>query len=422
MLRSRFWLIIAAVTLLSACGPGTPEPTPTPTPSPTPIPTPTVTPTPTRVPNCPAPNPDAAWVAPPDFGGYPAAISAFLNVGGTADALWTILTNASSINAQFGGVWSVDLTGDGDPETIASIFDPLGEVFGPVPTGMLLIYGCVERTAPLLYRDTGPSMPQARRIGDLVGAGRGGQVATVHSECGAHTCFDTLDVLGWDGSGFASLMGERLQMPYPTYTLENLDPDPALEIRARSGQIASVGAGPQRTTVEIWDWNGAQYVKVSLAIAPPEYRIHLVHDADDLLLSANITGAIALYNRVVADDSLKDWQVEVGVAKPVDRANLTAYALYRIMIANARLGDVASAQTALDRLSADFPAGEPGREYQQLAQVFWSKYVEANDLSAACLAANRHANNDTDAIDGLNAFGYANRQYVAADMCPFVGP
>ena len=58
---------------------------------------------------------------------------------------------------------------------------------------------------------------------------------------------------------------------------------------------------------------------------------------------------------------------------------------------------------------------------QQLAQVFWAKYQETSHLSAACLVANEHANNETDVLDGLNAFGYANRQYVAADMCPFVG-
>jgi hypothetical protein len=87
-----------------------------------------------------------------------------------------------------------------------------------------------------------------------------------------------------------------------------------------------------------------------------------------------------------------------------------------------RLGDVTAAQAAFDRLSADFPAGAPGHEYQQLAQVFWANYQETSNLSAACIAANAHANETTDAIDGLNAFGYANREYVANDMCPFVGP
>lgn len=421
MLRLRFWLLLATAMALSACGPRVPPPTPTPAPTATPVPTPTLTPTPTRIPNCPPPDSDAAWIAPPDFAGYPHAIGSFLNAGGTADALRRLLSSASSTSAQFGGVWAYDLTGDGDAETIVSIYDPLGPVFGPVPGGMLLIYGCVGRAAPLLYQDAGQPMLLVKRIDDFIGAGRGGEVMASRSECGAYTCFDTLDVLGWDGAQFVSLMGGRLQMPSPNYSLANLDGDAAQEIQAVSGMIASVGAGPQRTITQTWDWNGAQYVKVSQAVSPPAYRIHLVHDADDELLNGNLAGAIEMYNRVISDDALKDWLFEVGVARPEDRANLTAYAWYRIMLAQARLGEAASAQAAFDRLSVDFPAGAPGGEYRELAQAFWSRYQESGDLGAACRAANAHANDDTDAIDGLNAFGYANRQYVAADMCPFTG-
>jgi hypothetical protein len=421
--RSRLWLLAALALTLSACGPREPEPTPTPSPTATPIPTPTLTPTPTRVPReaCPSPDPNAAWAAPAEFSGYTAAIGGFLNAGGSADTLRTFLSNASSISAQFGGVWSFDLTGDGDAETIVSIYDPLGRVFGPVPDGMLLIYGCLERAALLLYQDAGQPMLLVERIDDFIGAGRGGELMTNRSECGAHTCFDTLDVLGWDGAQFVSLMGGQLQMPSPDYTLTNLDDDGAQEIRAVSGMIASVGAGPQRIFTETWDWNGAQYVKVNEVVSPPAYRIHLVHDADDRLRQGHLTEAIELYNQVITDEALKDWLLELGVAKPQDRANLTAYAWYRMMLANVRLGDAGAAQAAFDRLSADFPAGAPGDAYRALAQVFWSSYQETGDLSAACLAANRLANDDTDAIDGLNAFGYANRQYVAADMCPFVG-
>ena len=428
MSQKALWLLIAAAWLVSACAPRIPEPTSTPAPSPTSTPAPTATatatptPTPTRAPNCPPPDPIAAWIAPPEFGGYPAAISGFLNSGGSADALRTILTNASSIGAQFGGVWPFDLTGDGDPETIVSIYDPLGEVYGPVPSGLLLVYGCADQLALLLYQDAGPPMPQVARMADLVGAGRAGEIAVVHSDCGAHTCFDTLDVLGWDGAGFVSLMGDRLQMPYPTYTFVDLDGDPALEIQAVSGQIASAGAGPQRTVTETWDWNGLQYVKAGESVSPPEYRIHAVHDADVLLLSGDLAGAISLYSRVINDETLRDWLLEIGVKEPPDRANLTAYAWYRIMLAHVWSGDDSSAQAAFDQLSADFPADAPGHEYQELAQVFWSKYQETNGLGQACLAANAQANNETDAIDGLNAFGYANRQYLAIDMCPFTVP
>ena len=265
-------------------------------------------------------------------------------------------------------------------------------------------------------------MLQVKDVGDFVGAGRGGEVAAIRSECGAHSCFDTFDVLGWDGAAFVSLMGHRLQMPSPTYSFVNLDADPAVEIEAVSGAIGSIGAGPPRTVTQVWDWNGAQYVQTRESFSPPEYRIHLVHDADDALSRGDLVGAVEMYRRVIDDNALRDWLLEMGVPKADDRSALSAYAWYRIMIADVRLGDGASAQSAFDRLSAEVSAGTPGDAYRDLAQVFWARYQASGSLGAACLAANAHANDDTGAIDGLNAFGYANRQYVAADMCPFVGP
>jgi hypothetical protein len=419
--------LISMILMLAACRASTPEPiviVATLTPIPSPTTPPTITLTPTRAPDCPAPFPEANWLAPADFNGYVTAIQSFLSAGGAADALREQLTKASSIDAQYGGVWPVDLTGDGDLETIVSIFDPAREAVGSLPSGDLLIFGCTNGVDTLLYRDTAGNaapMVQVREVGDLIGAGRGGQVATVRSECGAHTCFDTFDMLGWDGNAFVSLMGDRLQMPFPTYTLVNRDGDAALELEAVAGQIASVGAGPQRSLTQIWDWNGAQYVLADEFFPPPEYRIHIVNDADDLLASGDFNGALALYERATSDDaSILDWETRPGRTQEGDRANPAAYALYRIMIVHVRLGDVDQARADYDRLNAEYPAGEAGDDYRELAQIFWSSYDTSNSLSAACTAVNVFANNDVDALDGLNAYGYANRQYVAVDMCPFV--
>jgi len=90
------------------------------------------------------------------------------------------------------------------------------------------------------------------------------------------------------------------------------------------------------------------------------------------------------------------------------------------MIVHVRLGDVDQARADYDRLNTEYPAGEAGDDYRELAQIFWSNYDTSNDLSAACNAVNIFANNDVDALNGLNAYGYANRQYIAVDMCPFV--
>jgi hypothetical protein len=153
-------------------------------------------------------------IAPPDFGGYPArlATSQCRRLGGRAESdSDKRQLDRRAIRRRV----AVRPDRRRHSRTIVSVYDPLGEVYGPVPSGLLLVTATVDRAAPLLHRDAGPPMPVARMT-DLIGAGRGGEIATIHSECSAHTCFDTLDVLGWDGAGFVNLMGDRLQMPHPT--------------------------------------------------------------------------------------------------------------------------------------------------------------------------------------------------------------
>jgi len=424
----RIFLLIVLIALsIAACGARitpTPIPTPTLTPRPTLTPTPTVTPTATPPPNCPAPNPSAAWAAPDSFAGYPAAIQAYLTAGGSREALTTILRNASSINDQWGSVQAFDLTGDGDLEMIVSIFDP-ATADGSAPLGgMLLVYGCANRQVTLLYSGIDPSFQSMRRIvkvGDLIGAKRGGQIATLASFCGANTCYDTLDVLGWNGETLVSLMSDRLTLPYPTYTFMQADADPALEIEAQGGAIQSIGAGPQRTEAQLWKWNGAQYVKVSTTYSPPTYRIHAVYEGDDAFKAGDYQKAIDWYSRVIVDDSLKDWLTEIKYPKAHDRDTLTAYARFRLLLIGVLRGD-ANARDQLDQLTAQYPDGSPVHNTQQMAQTFWNKYQQTKDVKAACAAANAYANSgDNDQyliVDDLNLFGYANRTYTSDDMCP----
>ena len=422
-LRRIFRFSLLLIALATACGSRlipTPTPIPTNTPRPTATLPPTVTPTPTPPPNCPAPNPTANWNAPADFEGYPQAIQHYLDAGGSGGYLKTLLHNASSINDQFGGLDAFDLTGDGDPETIVSIYDPATLDQLPAPSGMLLIYGCADQHADLLYSDiqTGPaSLTRVVKVGDLIGAKRGGQLATLASTCGAHTCFDTLDVLGWNGQTFVSLTGVPLQLPSATYTFTQTDNDPALEIEAQGGVVASVGAGPQRTVTQLWDWNGAQYVEASTTLSPVVYRIHAVYEGDDAFEAGNYDKAIEWYSRVITDDSLKDWQTEVELPNAHDRATLTAYARFRLLLIGILRGD-ANAHDQLDQLTADYPDGSPVHATQQMARAFWDKYQATQDLKAACAAADAYANDQYQIVDDLNLFGYANRAYTSDDICP----
>jgi hypothetical protein len=424
LLRHIFHFAILA-GLLTACGSALPpEPTPTATPRPTATATPRPTPTVTPVPLCPSPNLAADWAAPNQFDGYPEAIRAYLSQGGAAANLLTILRNASSINEKWGGVSSIDLTGDGEPEIVVSIFDPFTADQAAGPSGQLLVYGCAPQRIDLLYANQAPkgqTMPRLLQSGDLIGTPRGTQLTVVSSSCGANTCFDRLEVLGWNGIALINLLAEPLDLPAAQYQLVQADADNALEIQAQRGRQGSIGAGPQRTEKQLWDWNGAQYVKVKSEWSPVEYRIHAVYEGDDAFAAGDYAKATDWYIRVLTDDTLKDWLTEIGYTNAHDRDTLQAYARFRLLLIGLLRGD-ANARDQLDQLTALYPEGSPVHLTQQMAQAFWDKYQETQDIKAACAVANAYANSSDNGqyliVDDLNLFGYTNRSYTSDDMCP----
>jgi hypothetical protein len=185
--------------------------------------------------------------------------------------LLTILRNASSINDRSGGVFSIDLSGDGEPETVVSIIDPFSADQVTGPSGMLLIYGCENRQVTEWYSNLAPKpapLPRIVQTGNFLAAPRGNQVAVQTSICGASTCFEKFDVLGWNGQTIVSLLAEPLDLPSGQYQLVQADGDPSIEIQAQKGVIGSIGAGPQRTENQLWDCNGAQYVQVKSGLSP----------------------------------------------------------------------------------------------------------------------------------------------------------
>lgn len=424
LLRLIFQLAVFIGVLVACAPPPPPEPTLTPTPSPTATATPRPTPTVTPVPLCPAPSLAAKWVAPDQFDGYSEAIRAYLSQGGTAANLLTILRNASSINESWGAVSSIDLTGDGEPEIVVSIFDPFTTDQSSGPSGQLLVYGCAPQRVDLLYAvqtPKGQALPKVLQSGDLIGAPRGTQLAVVTSSCGASTCFDRLEVLGWNGEALVNLLAEPLELPAAQYQFVQTDADSALEIQAQRGAQGSIGAGPQRTEKQLWKWNGAQYVKVKSEWSPVEYRIHAVYEGDDAFAAGDYAKAVDWYTRVLTDDNLKDWLPEIGYASPHDRDTLQAYARFRLLLIGLLRGDT-NAGDQLDQLTKLYPEGSPVHLTQQMAQAFWDKYQATQDLKAACVVANDFANSSDNGqyliVDDLNLFGYTNRSYTSDDMCP----
>jgi hypothetical protein len=129
-------------------------------------------------------------------------------------------------------------------------------------------------------------------------------IVYIETNCGAHTCYDRVDVIDGNGQGFVVLIDGQLQLPHPTYMIE------LGQITAVSGYVHSAGAGPQRAYTEIWQWTGQVITVTDKLVGPPIVRMHIVHDADAELERGKVSKAIELYTQAIDEEKLPGQFVE----------------------------------------------------------------------------------------------------------------
>jgi len=389
-------------------GPMAAPPTFTPTAPPQPTPTPAPSPTP-RPANCPAPGTPLPPDRPAAFADYPTAIADFLSAGGLVAALDATLRRWGAVNEQTGRVTARNLTGNGDLEVIVPLSDPTSTA-RPRP-GDLLIYRCLLGTMVPLYAasQNGGFDGYAIRllkVDELTGLPPA-EVAFVASRCTARGCTDRLEMIGWDGTAFVSRMGEVLELPNATFTVERR------RIVAEVGEWTSADAGPQRPYTEIWEWNGRAFLPSQRIIEPPIYRIHAFHDGDAALRAGEYITATQLYQQVIEDEALQTW------GTPEEPEILAALARFRLVQVRLLQGDRIGAEQLYYQLEATYPLNPVGKAIGRVAQTFWTAYSTSNNLTAACAAAASAVNANPAFLDFLNSYGRANPTYTPDDVCPF---
>lgn len=381
------------------------------------LPPPAATARPTARLECVPPGAPDPIAAPADFADLQYDIRVYLNTGGPAAGLEQSLRAIGAVTDSGGGVLEVDLTGDRAPEVIVSALDVSAGGVGPIPPGQLFIFTCnsgqyvnvYQSALDAAFPSTAPAIVAAQ---DVTSDGRADLLYTT-STCGASTCFDTLYVIGWDGASFVNFVSGDTTLAFAKISLKPRA-DGVVNIEMYGGTQGSVGAGPQRALTNTWAWNGSAIALTGTKLDPPVYRFHVLNDADDAARDGDAQTALALYDRVIHDDSLEEWPPAAN-----ERAHLAAYALFRTMLIHLTQGELNGAQSAYDDLKGLYLPGAPGGEFSLVADEFWGQYSKDGSLHEACRVTIAYIEAKPSTLEALNSYGYGNREYTAAEVCPY---
>jgi hypothetical protein len=440
MLRALLLATVILAVALAACGGGdeeTPSPTTTATasksaPARTPVARVTRTPvarvtrtpvaaTPTAVPPTATPaaaSPVAMPLLPEELSQYAAAIAQYMTATSAPVACPNALLDAWAIPISPAARCAVgDTDADGQNEIIIVL--AVSQGFDTAVTVAVLDKSAgswgVAFQSPSTEEGGGflVSVPSGN-LDDILWAVRdvnavpGAEIVYRPENCGAHTCYTTVEVYGWTGATYADLTDGDISISYADTALEDTDLDGDLEIILHGGSIGSVGAGPTRTRTEIYGWDGQRYVLAQVMLDSSEFLYHNVLDADDAFFAGDLVLALDLYTRALQDLSLLQW-------KENERAEMDPYLHFRIAITYMALGGAAA--EAAQSVDAAINSN-PGSLHAEMARAFRDGWQPAGDTTAGCRAADAYVQANLDAFQEFWYFGYGNREFDPERMCP----
>ncbi len=369
---------------------------------------------------CPAANADAEL---PQFpNSRVSAIDAlliFLNSGGTVDALSSAVISQWEAFGENGYlIDEEDLTGEGTPELIMGYIAP-GDV------GTLLIFGCQGGRYVQLYEAIADGLepPQILTIGDT-NNNPPAEVVFVRRQCNAvDACEIQTQIIHWEYT-----VGRFVNiLPDPVYTIDDpdinlpqmrdMDNDEVDELVINLESNGNAATGPLRTGVNIYDWNGQFYVLSIIQLDPPRYRIQVVHEGDRAFSFQRMDEALEAYQLALDDPDLRYWFDDGPV-------NVTSYALYRMILAYAYLGDGTGLLNTVSQMQEEFPPeeGDPPPEapvYVEMANRFVDTLTITNDLHESCLEVLSVIAERPEALDFVNRYGQRSPTYTPLELCPF---
>lgn len=359
----------------------------------------------------------AAPACPTNFADYPEVLLAVLNTPdqaaeSSAASMRAFLESCGSLMED--GVQVGDWTGDGAPDLLVLYVDP-ATTAAATPQTELMIFNSAGAGYVEGYRARAAGQVTLFALSDINSDAQP-DIAWIDRTCGASTCFDTAEVVSWDGSQWRDWTQDVITMAYAEIQLADTTPvGQGQEIVLAGGVYGSVGAGPSRGRTEIWgSVDGGPYQLLDRINDESNCLYHTVIDANLALLRGAVDGfarAEELYTKAATDQTLeKCWTRENELDE------LRSFSLFRLALTAAYEGRPAVATDLIGSLATTYG----GSIYDQVGQTWLEVYAQDNDVGAACRAANEFAADNPAAYEILADYGYANPTFTAADVCPLL--
>ncbi len=398
---------------------------------------------------CPQGGGDSPEIEPASFDSgahehFQAQILDYLNQVGSAEGLagqldGLTLQDGSTTWLSTSNVFTFDITGDDVPEVLV---DLVFYVSGQYADGGVYIFGCSEEEyvtidaswlgGSVLYR--GGSHTGIVAVEDFSGDGVPEIVTSWISAAGTAANYHrAFEIRGWDGKQFQDLLFTS-QADLGVASVENGEGEiidvnddglPELVLRSKVGGHPDTSPLARNRTA-IWGWDGLLIaLQCDRADSPPKFRYQAIMDGDDATLCGDYDAALALYQQAIFDEELKPGtsRYEPGVIHEEDavyfdaleRANLSAYGRYRILLLHAARGFLPEAQIVYDSLQEQFPEGADGHAYAAMATAFWDGFSDG-DVFDGC--GNAHEYADQNRAEILSPIGRREYGWPAPDICP----
>jgi hypothetical protein len=367
--------------------------------------------------DCPRSGAPTPPLRPATFGLFPQAIGLFLSAGGPTTTLESLLRSWGAINEGRGVIQSdTDLTGDGVPEILVTINDPAAFRADTPSPGQLLVYGCSQRAYRLLFStpfSSSTMLPDLKRVGNMNGGGRA-QLAYAQQVCNSGACTQAMQILQWDTAigAFIAINDRPIEATNARVQITDIDGDGLLEVVVTFNPPTDPNNGPYRRTVNIWDWNGSNYVLAQIQQEAPVYRLHAIYDADALFFAGDFRGAIRAYDKAKDDPNLAPWY-------PNDPVTLRALANFRKMTAYAALRQSKAVEDMANTINTENPPGSPAEAWGVVASSFLDNYRKFRGLNRVCAAVIPVIAARPDLFAAINLYGPLNHTYTAGELCPF---